>query len=79
MKAIELKRIISECCNAVTFTYQGKPCGIEAEVYDSVPIYHTWYGDETSEYANVDDVMKDQFFGGKSLAELIEIVELNFS
>lgn len=77
MNAEELKGIISECCNDVAFSYNGKASGMTVEVHGHVPKFQVWHGDETKEYDNVDDVMSDTFYSGKSLNELAELVEIN--
>lgn len=79
MKPMELKTIIEECCNDVSFVYNGKQSGVTSEVLNSIPKFQSWYGDQTKEYENVDDVMADKFFGGKSLIDLANSVKFAFS
>ena len=79
MTRAELKKIILECCNDVLFTYGGKEAGITSEVKDYVPTFHVWYGSATKKYSDVDDLMNDPFFGGKSLNELIGKIEILFA
>lgn len=59
----------------VSFNYNGKSAGIFPEVHDSVPTYVVCFGDDEKVYSDIDEVMSDKFFDGKSLAEIAEIVE----
>lgn len=75
MSKSELKRIISECINDVVFTYNKKKSGITAEVKNSVPTFQVWHGSDIKEYADIDALMSDKFFSGKSIDDLAEIVD----
>lgn len=79
MTKAELKQIIQDCCNDVLFTYNRKGSGITSEVKDYVPTFHAWHGSDTKDYFNVDDLMMDKFFGGKSINDLIETVEFTLA
>lgn len=73
MTKAELKDIIEGCCNDVIFTYLGKPSGITSEVENYIPTFQVWHGEEMiKDYHNIDDVMNDPFYSGKSLNELID-------
>jgi len=78
MNRATLKRIIVECCNDVVFSYNGKPSGVTSEVYNSVPVFQVWHGSETKDYTDVDMLIKDKFFSGKSLMDLVGFVEFEF-
>lgn len=78
MSKKEIKQIISECCNDVVFTYNGIKSGVTSEVKDSIPIFQAWHGLEIKEYSNIDDVMNDKFYSGKSIADLIDKVTFSF-
>ena len=77
MKANNLRDILSDCCNDVTFQYNGMDSGITVEVHDYIPVFQAWNGEKTKEYDNVDDVMNDKFYSGKSLVDLSEIVQFS--
>lgn len=79
MSKSELKRIILDCCNDVLFTFDGKASGITSEVKDYVPTFHAWHGSKTKRYADVDELMSDTFFGGKSIIDLIGKVKFQFA
>ena len=51
----------------IHFTFNGLPCGVEVEVHDSMPSFEGWYGNKSKKYTNVDMLIHDKFFGGKSL------------
>ena len=75
----KLKNIIADCCNDVIFTYNSKKSGITAEVHNSIPTFQVWHGSETKEYDNVDDVMNDKFYSGKSINDLVNDIEFMFA
>ena len=75
MNVSDLKNVILECCNDVLFFYKGKVSGISAEVYDSIPTYQVWHGSDIREYSDIDDLMTDKFFSGKSIIELVGSVD----
>lgn len=79
MSKTEIANIISDCCNDVIFTYNGKKSGITSEVKDSIPTFQVWHGSETKEYGNVDDVMNDKFYSGKSINDLVGVVDFTFA
>lgn len=75
MSRAELKNILTEYCNDISFSYKGKLSGVTVEVSDYVPTYQVWHGDSTKEYSDVDSVMKDKFYSGKSLEELVDSID----
>ena len=75
MQAEKLRDIIADCCNDVIFVYNGKRSGITAEIHNYTPVFYLWHGDSTKELSNIDDTLHDPFFSGKSLYDLLEIVE----
>lgn len=75
MNADELRQEISYEYNDVSFYYNGKPSGISPEVHNSIPTFYVWYGDEEKEYSDVNKLMSDKFFDGKSLEEIADKVE----
>lgn len=79
MKLKELKDIIVECCNDVFFIYNGKNSGITSEVKNHIPTFQVWHGDSTKEYGNIDDVMNDKFYSGKSINELLTEIDFTFA
>jgi hypothetical protein len=79
MKIDDFIRIINDCCNDVSFSFNGKSAGIIPEVNNYKKTYHVWHGDKTKDYSNVDDVMKDDFFDGCSLREIYSKVQLQIS
>ena len=71
----ELRQVIVNCWNDVVFTYNDKASGVTSEVHDSVPTFQVWHGDDYKYYSDVDVLMADRFYSGKSINELIETVE----
>ncbi len=78
MTAKLMRDIIMDCCNDVVFTYKQKPSGITSDVKEYTPIFHAWHGSETKDFNNVDDLMSDPFFSGKSINDLIGEIEFTF-
>lgn len=70
-------KIIDEMCG-YTFTYKGEPCGMEPTVENGVFTFDAWYDDRNKNLYSIDDLMTDKFFGGKSMAQLIDDIELDF-
>ena len=68
-----------ECCNDVLFSYNGKSSGVTSEVHDYVPTFQMWHGADTKEYSNIDDLMADKFFSGKSLIDLSKTIKFTFA
>lgn len=77
MNIADLKNIISECCNDVIFTYNGKKSGVTSEVSDSVPTFQVWHGSDMKDYDDVETLLSDNFFSGKSINDLAE--KINFT
>lgn len=78
MKIEDIKQVISGCCNDVVFEYNGLKSGVTSEVYNSVPVFQAWHGENTREYVTLEGLLNDQFFSGKSILELIHEVEFDF-
>ena len=79
MNSVEIKQILSECCNDLLFVYKGKKAIITSTVENYVPTYEVFYGENERQYANVDAVMSDKFYDGKSIIELSEEKTVEFS
>ena len=80
MDKFELLDGIINCGGDIYFTYNGKPCGLCSEVYNSIFYFQAWCGKEIKEYgsANIETVISDPFFDGKSITELLCIVDIWF-
>ncbi len=70
-----LSDTIKNCVNDVIFTYNGKQSGITSTVSNYKPTYQAWHGSKTKEYSNLNDVLKDKFYSGSSLIELVDNTE----
>lgn len=79
MSKAELKQIILGCLDDVLFTYNKKASGITSDVKDYAPTFHAWHGSATKDYKNVDDLMSDPFFSGKTINDLIDEVEFTLA
>ena len=70
MSVADLRNIISGCCNDVIFTYNGQLSGITAVVVEYVPTFQVWHGSSTKEYKDINTLITDKFFSGKSINDL---------
>lgn len=48
---------------------------VEPEVQDSVFTFTMWYGDSFKDYSDFDELLLDGFFDGKSIVDLLDIIE----
>ena len=78
MKVEDLRRVIVDACNDVIFRYNGKQSGVTTKVQNYLQSYQAWHGDATKDYINVDALLTDKFFSGKSLSDLAGMVDFEF-
>jgi len=74
----ELRQYVVDETNDFYFDYNGENCGVEQTVKDSYPTYIMWYGDKDKEFHDFNTVVSDKFFDGKSIADLIDTLEIRF-
>lgn len=60
---------------ASTLSLTEKKCGVEPEVQNSVFTFTMWYGDSFKDYSDFDELLLDGFFDGKSIVDLLDIIE----
>lgn len=72
MKKNEIKKIISECCNDIIFVYKGKNAVITSTVSNYVPTFEARYDGKSKKYSDINDVMSDKFYNGKSVSDLAD-------
>ncbi len=70
--------------NDVYFQYHGKNAGIECHAKDGIITYNMWFGKdydfkEKTFGDDLDAVFNEKFFDGKSLVDLIDVVEVDFA
>lgn len=63
-----------------TFVYNGKKCGLFSEVESYNFSFDLWYGDQTKEFRNaeLETIMSDPFFDGRSINDLLDEISFNF-
>jgi len=73
------EKILNEGCG-YTFTYNDNPCGMEPTVENGVFTFGAWSGDKNKDYKDIDELMTDEFYSGKSITELLnnDDIELDF-
>lgn len=76
MKREKLRSILDDCCNDISFVYNGKNAGVTSEVHDYKKIYHAWYGERVLDYHSLDELLEDKIFDGNTLLEIAENVDM---
>ena len=76
MNNTQLNSVLADCCNDITFSFNGKPCGVFPVVENSKPTYSLCYGDKDKDFTDLNTMMKDPFFDGMSLEEIVDKVEI---
>ena len=69
----EFVAILSDEYATAEFEYNGKRCGIEPETSDSNTTYAMW-----KDYSDIDDLLSDDFFDGRSLRDIFDSVDVQF-
>ena len=78
MTIAELRKNIVSCANEMYFEYNGKKCGVDQEIRDSIPTYEIWYGETLKIHTNFDKMVHDKIFDGESILDLLDVVKFNF-
>lgn len=78
MKILDLRTVLSDHCNDVTFELNGVKCGVVSEVHEGVPKFQAWCGQDVKEYCKIDDLLIDKFFNGHSLIQLSTRTDFTF-
>lgn len=71
--------ILTEEYQIATFLYNNKKCGIEPETHNSVTTYCMWYGNSWKDYGDINQLMSDGFFDGKSLNDIFSSLNIVFA
>lgn len=69
---------ILDCGGEVVFVYNGKNCGIFFTMENRVWNFFLCYGDDSKEFHDLDLVLADKYFDGKSVEDLLDEVEFEF-
>lgn len=64
--------------NMVCFSYNDRQCGLDIE--GGIPSFRfqAWCGSDSKYYGDFDELVSDEFFDGRSLKSLLNIVEFSF-
>ena len=79
MKLNDLRNLLLAGYNDIDFVVNSKQSGVFSNVHNSKLSFQAWCGDQIKEYDNVDSLMIDEFFDGKSLLYLSNLVEINIT
>lgn len=74
MTTLEVKNYIESLVSHLTFELNGKSCGVDPL---SRSRFEMWYGEDTMTAKSIDEVMNTAFFDGKSLNEIVDVVEFD--
>ncbi len=69
---------IIDCLREVVFVYNGKNCGIFFTIENGVWDFDLCYGDELKNFNDLDILLADKYFDGKSVEDLLDEVEFEF-
>ena len=72
MKINELKDRIAEIVTQITFTYNGKSCGVDLM---SSTEFDMWYGDDFVTVGSIEEVMNTKLFDNKSLTDIFDDID----
>ena len=72
MKINELKDRIAEIVTQITFTYNGKSCGVDQM---SSTEFDMWYGDDFVTVGSIEEVMNTKLFDNKSLTDIFDDID----
>lgn len=72
MKINELKDRIAEIVTQITFTYNGKSCGVDPM---SSTEFDMWYGDDFVTVGSIEEVMNTKLFDNKSLTDIFDDID----
>lgn len=76
MNISELKVYLENLTGQVTFTYNGKDCGIDPISSDT---FDVWCADEITKANSINEVMTGNFFDGNALTDIWKsITDLEF-
>lgn len=73
MKPNKLKELILSLTQDIVFEYKGEYACINPWNHKKIEV---GYGDIMKTYDNIDDVMKDKIYHGKSLLEIAETLNI---
>lgn len=72
MKIDEIRDRIAEIVTQITFTYNGKNCGVDPM---SSTEFDMWYGDDLITAGSIEEVMSTKLFDDKSLVDIVDDIE----
>lgn len=78
MSKKEFLQNLTESYGTAEFNYKGKKCGVEPETENSITTYCMWYGESWKDFSDVDSLMSDKFFDGRSLDDILPEVDVWF-
>ena len=76
MSVDEIKNAMINDGNDIYFVHNGRESGVSTTVMNSVFIFHAWFGAVTKDFKGFDEMIHDRFFGGKSIVDLVNTVDI---
>ena len=75
----EVVKLIQDSYPTLIFDFNNKKCGVDIEVDNTIPKFQLWFGEKVKFYDDLNIMLDDNFFDGKSLSNLVEKgIEINF-
>ena len=78
MKIKDIIRGMTQDYNGISFEYEGLKSGVEIEAHNSIITYEAWHGAKTKQYRDFNELLYSPFFSGKSIADLVDKVDIRF-
>lgn len=72
MKINEIRDRIAEIVTQITFTYNGKNCGVDPMSSTECDM---WCGDDFVTVGSIEEVMNIKLFDNKSLTDIVDNIE----
>lgn len=74
-----LKSEVTNGYQDIYFRYKGRLCGIESTVDNSFPTFTMWFGDKWEDFSDIDALVNKNFFDGKALKDICEVLDITYS
>jgi hypothetical protein len=78
MKINYLKSEVAKDYQDIYFRYKGKRCGIESTVDGPIIIFTMWFGEKWKDFSDIDDLVNESFFDGKTLRDICDKLDITY-
>ena len=78
MTSKEIRTIIGDSYSDFSFSFKGKIGGVLISAKDGKVTWLLWYGEQEKKLHDINDVMSEKMFEGKSLEDIAGEIELPY-